>query len=82
MHINNLYKDKRILMFKQCYALEKIHGTSANVHFNGKDELRFFSGGSKHSLFVECFDEVKLLTKFKELFNGPVKHRLRVDDLR
>ena len=27
MHIDNLYKDQRILQFKECYALEKIHGT-------------------------------------------------------
>lgn len=72
MHINNLYKDKRILMYKQCYALEKIHGTSANIHFDGKNELRFFSGGSKHSLFIECFNHEKLLSKFKELFNSSV----------
>ena len=26
MEIPNLYKDKTILMFKQCYAMEKIHG--------------------------------------------------------
>ncbi len=26
MHIDNLYKDQTILMFRECYALEKIHG--------------------------------------------------------
>jgi hypothetical protein len=25
-HIENLYKNKMILMFKECYAMEKIHG--------------------------------------------------------
>lgn len=29
LHIDNLYKDQKILMFKECYAMEKIHGTSA-----------------------------------------------------
>lgn len=26
LHISNLYKDIDILLFKECYALEKIHG--------------------------------------------------------
>jgi intein/homing endonuclease len=26
LHINNLYKDREILLFKECYAMEKIHG--------------------------------------------------------
>ena len=30
MHIENLYRNQNILLFKQCYCLEKIHGTSAN----------------------------------------------------
>lgn len=56
MHINNLYKDQDILMFKECYAMEKIHGTSAHIAYqDGK--LRFFSGGCSHERFVELFDE-------------------------
>lgn len=39
-HINNLYKDQTILMFKRLYALEKIHGTSAHVVFNYFDNLQ------------------------------------------
>lgn len=31
MHIDNLYKSQTLLMFRECYALEKIHGTSAHV---------------------------------------------------
>jgi hypothetical protein len=27
LHIDNLYKSQDILLFKRCYALEKIHGT-------------------------------------------------------
>jgi hypothetical protein len=30
-HINNLYKDQEILIFKHVWALEKIHGTSAHI---------------------------------------------------
>jgi len=33
-HINNLYKDKTVLMFKRLYAMEKIHGTSAHLSFH------------------------------------------------
>lgn len=33
LHIENLYKNQEILLFKECYALEKIHGTSAHVSF-------------------------------------------------
>lgn len=32
MHIDNLYKDARVLSFKHVYALEKIHGTSAHIY--------------------------------------------------
>ena len=48
MHIDNLYKEKDILMLKKCYALEKIHGTSCNINFDGIKTLRFFSGGASH----------------------------------
>ena len=30
-HIENLYRNKDILLFKQCYALCKVHGTSAHI---------------------------------------------------
>lgn len=33
LHIDNLYKNQEILSFKECYALEKIHGTSAHIQF-------------------------------------------------
>lgn len=66
LHINNLYKDQRILLFKECYALEKIHGTSAHVAW--KDgALRFFSGGEKHDNFVKLFDHDALVEKFASL---------------
>ncbi len=41
LHIENLYKNIDIMQFKECYAMEKIHGTSAHVRF--KDgEVAFF----------------------------------------
>ena len=32
-HIDNLYRNQDVLLFKEVYALEKIHGTSAHVSF-------------------------------------------------
>ena len=65
MHINNLYKDQTILLFKECYALEKIHGTSAHIRW--KDGvLTFFSGGEKYDNFVALFDQEKLKLAFEE----------------
>ena len=69
LHIENLYKAQEILEFKRCYALEKIHGTSAHVAF--KDgQLRFFSGGEKYETFVALFDVEGLAAKFAEKFTA------------
>lgn len=66
MHIENLYRSQAILMFKECYALEKVHGTSA--HITWKDgQVIFFAGGSKHESFVSLFDEAALRCAFQEL---------------
>jgi len=66
LHINNLYRDQNILLFKECYALEKIHGTSAHINWNGKD-ITFFSGGENHNNFVNLFDKEKLTESFQRL---------------
>ena len=66
-HIENLYKNKDILFFKECWAMEKIHGTSAYVKYNHQNgELKFFSSGLKHDQFVGIFDQQELFEKFKE----------------
>jgi len=73
LHINNLYKEQAILMFRECYALEKIHGTSAHVSLKlnpsnpTQRQLVFFSGGEKHERFVALFDQEKLLAAFNDL---------------
>lgn len=79
LHIKNLYKEQDILMFKECYALEKIHGTSAHIKIIneiieeiGREAIKepkvtFFSGGEKHERFIMLFNEEKLKEKFKEL---------------
>jgi len=69
LHIDNLYKNQDILLFKECYALEKIHGTSANIKWKD-DKIIFFSGGSKYESFKKIFDISFLEKKFKELFEG------------
>jgi hypothetical protein len=69
MHIINLYRleGQDILMFKECFALEKIHGTSAHIAFNPADgSIRYFTGSS-HANFVKLFNEEQLLTAFKAL---------------
>ena len=65
LHIENLFKNEDILLFKECYTMEKIHGTSAHVGFkDGK--LHLFSGGEKMGNFEKAFDKEKLEEKFKE----------------
>lgn len=68
MHIENLYRPaaQKILLFRECYALEKIHGTSAHIAWtNG--HLIFSAGGEKHDNFVKLFNTEKLEAHFKEL---------------
>jgi RNA ligase len=45
-HIQNLFKQQIILLFKEAYALEKIHGTSAHVGWHA-GQLHLSPGGSK-----------------------------------
>lgn len=66
LHINNLYQDPTILAFKECYALEKVHGTSAHITYK-EGKLTFFSGGVSHTLFTALFNEDELKAKFIEL---------------
>ncbi len=74
LHIDNLYKNQDIiLLFKKCYAMEKIHGTSANIRFwidtsaLGTAHITFSSGGEKHERFKALFNEKLLKEKFKEI---------------
>ncbi len=69
MHIDNLYKAdaQDILLFHECYALEKIHGTSANILWDGW-VVNFFSGGEKRARFIALFDHIVLRETFEEMF--------------
>lgn len=81
LKISNLYKETDILLFKRCYALEKIDGTSA--HISWKDgKLSFYSGGASHEAFVGLFDQEKLkenlrdfedITIYGEAYGGKVQ---------
>jgi hypothetical protein len=64
LSIPNLYKNPDLL---NCYALEKVHGTSAHISWKA-NELKFFSGGESYSNFVALFDSDFLLSKFADLF--------------
>jgi len=39
LHIDNLYKNQKILMFNECYALEKVHGTSAWLSYSPTESM-------------------------------------------
>ncbi len=89
LHIGNLYKERDILLFKECFALEKIHGTSAHVSFEtittfefGKDEpvssrvdLHFFNGGENRERFLALFNQEELKSKFSAL---QIKNKMTV----
>lgn len=65
--IHNLYKQQDIInIFKECYAMEKVHGTSAHISWND-GQLGFFSGGEKHENFIKLFDHEKLSAHFASM---------------
>jgi hypothetical protein len=66
LHIDNLYKNQTIRLFRECYALEKIHGTSAHIRWS-KGTLAFYAGGEKHENFVALFDAAALTEAFQKL---------------
>ena len=61
-------------MFRECYAMEKLHGTSAHVRYTPKKDpanpVGFFSGGEPHDKFVVLFDVEALKKAFQEIFGG------------
>lgn len=67
MHIDNLYKSQDILAFRWCWALEKVHGTSAHLTYVAGQPISFFSGGASHGHFVALFDESALTARFLTL---------------
>jgi hypothetical protein len=66
LHIDNLYKRQEILLFRECYAMEKIHGTSAHVMF-AYDRVHLSSGGEKYERFADLFDLDDLALRFGQV---------------
>lgn len=67
LHIPNLYRPEgqRILAFRECFALEKIHGTSAHLRWTGDSagavgdgSLHFHSGGESRERFQALFGDL------------------------
>jgi len=67
MHIQNLYRNQEIMRQPECYALEKIHGTSAHIRWSTEKGLSFFSGGKKHERFAALFDSARLAAALASL---------------
>lgn len=60
-------------MFKECFSLEKIHGSSAHISYkNGR--VSFFAGGGKHTDFIKLFNAEKLKKKFEIIPEGKSVH--------
>lgn len=67
-HIPNMYRPEGqlVLLFKEVYAMEKIHGTSAHVSW--KDgQVHFHAGGESHVNFVKLFDVDALTVQFRDM---------------
>ena len=89
-HIDNLYKDQDILLFRECYALEKIHGDSTSVSWDMMQgdrggEYKLDPGGVTlerfSSLFVEHVLRARLMalglpkvTVYGEAYGGSLHH--------
>ena len=56
------------MLFKECYAMEKIHGTSAHIGWKSENKQINYFTGENHKLFVSLFDEEFLIQKFEEVF--------------
>ena len=71
LHIENLYKCQSILLFRECFSLEKVHGTSAHIGWTPQG-LSYFSGGESHERFKALFDHAKLHEGFMALGHAVV----------
>lgn len=81
LHIPSLYKAQDILLFRECYALEKVHGTSAHITYKrtwpngaGTDAgaVSFSSGGAKAATFAALFHAGQLVLAFERLGHAEV----------
>lgn len=71
LHIDNLYKNQTVLLFRRCFALEKVHGTSAHIAWrNGKVHLS--PGGESAERFAGLFGLDTLTEAFTALGHDTV----------
>lgn len=68
-HIENLYQTPWFLTkYKQVYALEKIHGTSARVTWNPtNNQLHLHPGGETYENFLKAFNMEELRDKISKI---------------
>lgn len=68
MHIPNTYRaeGQYIFLFKECYALEKIHGTSAHLSWHD-GKLNLSAGGESAVNFANLFNKEQLNERFRSL---------------
>ena len=64
--IDNLYKNNKIMQFKEIYALEKVDGTTSWIQWSNGC-LSFHAGGAPRDKFIELFDEQRLTDIFKSM---------------
>lgn len=57
LKIKNLYQDQSVLNFKEVYAMEKVHGTSAHIRWSKRSGIEFFAGGIPYDEFCSMIDE-------------------------
>ena len=68
MHIENLYRNIEILLFRECFCAEKIHGSSSHLSFK-EGKINYFAGGEKHERFTKLFDEDNLLSVYLDNYS-------------
>jgi hypothetical protein len=75
MDMDQLYKNRDIMLFREAYALEKIHGTSAHIIWKSpivegwkEGKVSLFPGGSDYPSFSALFNLEDLKAKFTERF--------------
>lgn len=73
LHISNLYRPEAqvILLYKELYELEKVHGTSAHVAWR-QGKVWYSSGGESPANFRALFDDAALTAAFQQLGHDEV----------
>lgn len=69
LHIENLDKDGRVLLFKQVWATEKIHGTGAWIVYSGPGPKLKFHSGQNAVAFASLFDAEKIKADLAKRFD-------------